>query len=65
MFKFSYCGPIEKFGRCIENNWRGETMAPTDKKARSNLAFQYKKQAGLQPGARITLPGKIVKEQTA
>lgn len=34
-------------------------MAPSEKKARSNLMYQFKKQAGLDIGSRISLPGKL------
>ena len=37
-------------------------MAPSEKKARSNLMYQFKKQAGLDIGSRISLPGKVSTE---
>lgn len=57
--KFMYDGPVVAFGTCIANRWKGETMAPNEKKARSNLAYQFKKQNNKVAGTKITLPGKI------
>lgn len=58
---YSYSGPVTVFDRCVVNIWKGETYAPSEKKAKSNLAYQYRKQNGLIPGTRVNLPGKIVK----
>lgn len=45
MNQYDYEGPVMEFDRCISNNWKGTTFAPTEKKAKSNLAYQYKKEA--------------------
>lgn len=60
MKKYSYDGPVEEFGRCITQRWTGTTWAPSEKKARSNLTFQFKKEFDKVPGSRINLPGKLV-----
>lgn len=57
--RYEYDGPVEEFGRCICNRWYGTTLATSEKKARSNLAYQFKKQYNKTPGTKITLPGKI------
>lgn len=59
--KYIYQGPVEAFGKCIDNNWYGETMADSEAKARCNLAYQYKKQTNRTAATRITLPGKLKK----
>lgn len=59
--KYSYDGPVMEFDKCIDSHWKGETMAPTEAKAKTNLAFQYKKKYGRTPGTKITLPGKLTK----
>lgn len=59
MKKYRYSGPAMWFNTCIMNKWTGETMAATPEKARSNLAYQFKKQNKLIPSANITLPGKL------
>lgn len=57
--KYIYDGPVMEFDRYIERYWKGETMAPTESKAKSNLAYQYKKTHNKIPSTRITLPGNI------
>lgn len=59
---YIYKGPVLEFGRCIENNWYGKTKAVSEAKARTNLAYQYKKTTGRLPKTRIDLPGKVVLE---
>jgi len=62
MKRYSYSGPVCEFGRVVQNNWSGETMAVSEKKARSNLTYQWKKKNNRLPGTVITLPGKILME---
>lgn len=57
--KYSYDGPVLEFNMCVANHWKGETMAPSESKARSNLTYQYKKQNNRLSGTKVTLPGKI------
>ena len=45
MHKYVYDGPVMMFGVCVMNSWHGETMAVSESKARSNLAYQFKKTA--------------------
>lgn len=56
---YSYSGPVKEFDTCIAHRWTSTTYAPSEKKARSNLTFQYKKTHKLSPNAKISLPGKI------
>lgn len=56
---YFYDGPVLEFERIIANHWSGSTRAETEKKARSNLAFQFKKQYGREPRSMITIPGKL------
>lgn len=58
-FKYLYEGPVLEFDRVIANNWRATTFAPSERKARSNLAYQFKKQFGKDPATKITLAGDI------
>lgn len=55
---YIYSGPVMKFGKWI-GNWTGETSAVSEKKAKSNLIYQYKTKYGLLPSAKIDLPGKV------
>lgn len=59
LHKFIYDGPVMTFNTMVTDHWRGETMAPTESKARSNLTYQFKKQNNRLPGSRYSLPGKI------
>lgn len=57
--RYVYDGPVVLFNKCIVSRWSGETMAPTEQKARSNLAYQFKKENSKVAGAKYSLPGKI------
>ena len=57
--KYTYEGPVVVFGTCVASNWKGETMDPSEKKAKSNLAYQAKKQMNVIAGSKVTLPGKV------
>lgn len=57
--KYIYDGPVMLFDTCVSNRWKGETVAPTITKARSNLTYQVKKQMNLVAGSRVSLPGEI------
>lgn len=63
MLKFTYDGPVEEFGKCVTNRWQAVTYAPTEKKARSNLAYQYKKQFNKIASTKVNLPGKLTVSQ--
>ena len=59
---YSYSGPvINNFNKVIVNNWSGETYANTDKKAISNLSYQFKMEHGLLQTANIKLFNKPIK----
>lgn len=60
MNKYSYDGPVMEFDRCIANRWKASTYAVSEKKARSNLTYQYKKRNNKLPNTKITLPGQII-----
>ena len=57
--KYAYDGPVMFFDKLVADHWKGETMAPNEKKARSNLSYQAKRQLNLIAGTNIQLPGKI------
>lgn len=59
MPKYFYDGPVMEFNICIADHWKGETFAPSESKARSNLAYQFKKNNRRIAGTKITLPGKL------
>lgn len=57
---YLYDGPVKQFDRIIAEHWQQFTTALTEKQARTNLAYQYKRQNGLMPRANISLPGELV-----
>ena len=57
---YSYNGPVMIFDVCVANHWEGQTAANSEKKARNNLIYQYKKRNNKLPSAKVTLPGKII-----
>ena len=57
--KYMYDGPVLVFDTLVTDHWKGETMAPNARKARSNLSYQFKKQSNRMPGVKVTLPGEV------
>lgn len=60
MKKYFYDGPVLSFGKVVEDRWWAETSAVSEEKARSNLAYRWKKQHGKIAATKITLPGKLL-----
>lgn len=61
--KYIYDGPVMEFDRLVTDHWKGETMAISAKKAKSNLIYQYKKKNGRIVGTKVTLPAKVKMEE--
>ncbi len=59
MHTYTYDGPVERYGKCIASHWHGQTMASSIEKAKSNLAYQCKRDIGLMANMSITLPSAI------
>lgn len=57
---YLYDGPVASFGRVVKKRWKNSTYAVSDKKARSNLTYKYKKQHNLTADSKIELPGEII-----
>lgn len=60
MKTYTYNGPVMDMNGVLERNWKGETYAGTEKKAKSNLAHQYKKEHGLANNYKLILPAKAI-----
>ena len=60
---YFYDGPVLEFDRIIANRWISSTYAESEKKARNNLAYQFKQQYGRAPRSKITIPGKLTIER--
>ena len=59
MDRYVYDGPVMHFERCIMNRWVAYTYATSEKMARANLTYQFKKKNNYMPGAKIFLPAEI------
>ena len=55
MNQYMYDGPVMEFDTCVANRWQGSTYAASEKKARSNLVYQFKKKTNRIPSTRIQL----------
>ena len=60
MAKYEYSGAVMLFDKCIAYIKSTETIAPSEAKARSNIAFRWKKENGYGPNQKITLPGRLI-----
>lgn len=60
MNQYSYDGPVMEFETCVANSWKASTYAVSEQKAKSNLAYQYKKKNNKIPNTKITLPGNLL-----
>ena len=58
MPKYSYSGPVMVFGKLV-GNWKGETFADNESKAKSNLAYQFRKQNNRAMNTVIEFPNKL------
>ncbi len=60
MCEYRYDGPVMRFEDCVQHRWKASTYALSEAKARNNLAYRFKKENGLMPNTKITLPGKFI-----
>ena len=51
MPKYVYEGPVLEFEHLLTDKWRAETLAPTKRKAISNLQYQFKKNNNRLPNS--------------
>ena len=61
---YTYEGPIRYFDEIVAENWYGRTYAVSEKQAKSNLAYQYKREHGLIASTKITLTGEVKEDWT-
>lgn len=59
--KYVYDGPVKEFDLVVQDNWHGETWAESVKKAKNNLAYQWRMAHNRVAGSRVTLPGTLKK----
>jgi len=60
MQTYYYNGPVMEFDRVVSKNWKATTEADSEKKARSNLSYRYKKENNRTANSKIKLPGEMV-----
>lgn len=60
MNRYSYKGPVLEYGRLLADDFTAETYAVSAAKAKSNIAYQFKKQTGRGASSKITLTGKVM-----
>lgn len=63
MKSYSYSGPVIMFDRIVSNQWHGTTYAPSIRKARSNLAFQFKKAYGYESNVPVKFSNDIKEDE--
>ena len=56
---YHYNGPVLEFDKIVANHWSASTRAESEKKARSNLAYQFKMENGKVPRSMINIHGKL------
>lgn len=57
---YTYDGPVLHFGKVITSKWHGETMAVSERKARSNLCYKFKSEFNFVKNTPVELFGKVV-----
>lgn len=56
--EYEYIGPVSSFNDILNFHWHGSTIAKSEKKALSNLAYRYKKERGWKQNKKVSLdPG--------
>lgn len=60
MSQYRYCGPVKEFDTIVNNKWEATTHAFSERKARNNLIYRYKREHGKSADTKITLPGKLI-----
>lgn len=60
MKTYKYNGPVMGLNGLLEQNWKAETYAGTEKKAKSNLMHQYRRERDLANNFKVILPAKLI-----
>lgn len=45
---YTFCGAVKVYDRLVDESFRAKTCATSKGKARSNIAYQYRKKANIQ-----------------
>lgn len=57
---YSYKGAVQVYEKIASSNYKTSTWAVSEKKARSNIASQFKKMMGYEQFVPVTLLGNVV-----
>ena len=57
---YTYEGAVIVFDRVVAHNYRAQTTAASPAKARSNIAYQYRKKANIADHIPVRLTGEPV-----
>ena len=57
---YFYEGPVYIFGSMVKENWVAETYATSEKKAKCNFEYQYKRLHGYTSNAAIRVDPKLI-----
>ena len=60
MKAYYYDGPVMRFENCVQNRWKASTYAQSQPMTEEDVAYRYKKENGMTPNTKITLPGKLI-----
>jgi hypothetical protein len=60
MKTYFYDGPVLEFDKIVANHWTASTRAVSEKKARCNLAYQFKMENGRIAQSKISITGKLI-----
>lgn len=57
--KWEFYGDVLSFGKVVQRGWHARTVAPTERKAYSNMCHQYKTNNNMYVGTNLTLEGDL------
>lgn len=57
---YSYNGPVMGRDGILDSNWKAETRAGTEKRAKKNLIEKYRKEHDVARDQEVILPAKAV-----
>lgn len=60
--KYTYAGPVERYGKCVSVHWEASTFAANPEAARRNLQFRFNTEGGFLAYLPVTFPAEIREE---
>lgn len=56
---WDFTGDVYRFQKLVQRNYKATTVAPSERKAYSNIAYRYKQENNLDASANINLDGEM------